>query len=152
SFIEFAFDIDAHLFGLALEQALAGKHHLHFARADTKSDRSESAVCRRMAVTANDGHAWLCNAQFGTYHVHDALERMSEAIQFNAVIFAVLYQFAHLVPGKLVADRQVLINGWHIVVCSGHHLLRTKNFYAPVFKAFKSLRTGYFMNKVFVDI
>ena len=84
--------------------------------------------------------------------MHNALVAMAEAIEFNAEGCAVFFQGFHLFTAQFFFDRQVLIKGRHIVIGSSHHLFRTKYFAASFIQSWKSLRTRYFMNKVFVDI
>lgn len=50
-----AFDGDAHSLRLGLNDALRGKHHFHLARTYTESHSTECAVCRSMAVAADNG-------------------------------------------------------------------------------------------------
>jgi hypothetical protein len=38
------------------------------------------------------------------------------------------------------------------VICCGNYLLRAENFDAPFVQAIESLRAGYFVNKMFVDV
>ena len=80
SFVEGTFDVDAHEFWLALEQALGTHHHFHFAGADAKGDRAEGAVRGGVAVAADDRHTWLGDAQFRSDDVYDALIGMAEAV------------------------------------------------------------------------
>jgi hypothetical protein len=68
------------------------------------------------------------------------------------MVSAIFDQFVYLVAGKLIPDRKVLIDGWHIVIGRGHNLLWTENFQSPVLNSFKGLWTGHFMNEVFVDV
>src|SRR5688572_8218473 len=49
-----------------------------------------------VAVTANDGHAWLRDAQLGSDHVHDALSLGSQRVKLDSELLAVGFQLRNL--------------------------------------------------------
>ena len=76
----------------------------HFTGADAEGKRAERAMCSRVAVAADDGHARLGQAQFGCHHMHDAAIRVVEIKQFDGVALAVAAQGVDLEPGLLVGE------------------------------------------------
>ena len=66
-------DFDQHGLRLALGQALGGQYMLDFRGADAKGQRAKSAMRAGVAVTANDRHARLGQAQFRADYMHNAL-------------------------------------------------------------------------------
>ena len=151
-FVEIAFHIDAHQFGFGLQQALGGQHHFHFAGTDAEGDGTEGAVCRGMAIATYHGHTRLGDAQFGADHMNDTLKRMTEPIKFDAEVSAVFFEGIYLFAGEFLANGQVLIDGWYVMIGCGHHLLGAEHVKTAFGESFKSLGGGNFMNEVFVDI
>ena len=78
-------DADFKRFRFALQEALRGEDVFHFAGADAEGQRAERAVRGRVAVTADDGHARLCDAQLRPDDVHDALMRTAQSVEMDAV-------------------------------------------------------------------
>src|SRR6476619_6651951 len=105
-----------------------------------------------MTIAANNGHSRLCYSQLWPDHVYNTLERMTKSIQFNAMIFTILYKLVNLQSRQLVADGKVLVDGGHIMICRCYHLCRPEYFHSSFFNTCKCLRACYFMNKMFVDI
>src|SRR6478672_7115913 len=68
------------------------------------------------------------------------------------MLSAIFYELVYLHARKLVTNRQVLIDGRNIMVGCSHHMIGTKYREPSFFQSCKSLRTGYFVNKMFIDI
>ena len=106
-------------FWRALEQTLGGEHHLDFARADTKRKRTKCTVRGGVRVAADNGGAWLREAELWPNDVDDPLVRRLPAVQRNAELVAVRLKLLHLCGSHLVGDRQVAWCGWDGVVRGG---------------------------------
>src|SRR6202000_2799189 len=87
-----AIDVNRQRPGFALQQALRCHHVADFGRADAESQRTESAVRGRVAVTAHDRHAWLSRAELRTNHMNDAAIFAIPAMQFDTELEAVRFQ------------------------------------------------------------
>src|SRR6478609_6072840 len=59
--------------GFELRDALGRKHMLHCSRTDAECQGPECPMCRGGTVTANTGLSRLCDTQFGTNHMNNAL-------------------------------------------------------------------------------
>src|SRR4030095_2953011 len=105
-----------------------------------------------MTVTTNNGDSRLRNAELRAYNMNNALERMSKAIQFNAMFSAILFQGFNLSATQLLFNGQVLIKGWHIMIGGRYRLQRAKNTNTSFIQTGKCLRTRYFVNEMFIDI
>src|SRR4029453_13916814 len=77
-------DLDCKRLRPALQQALRREHISDLRRADAESQGPERAVRARMAVTADDGLAWLRGAGLGTDDVHDPATRIAQPDQLHA--------------------------------------------------------------------
>jgi len=89
-----------------LQQALRGKHVLHFTGPDAERQRAKCSVRGRVAVSAHDRHPRLRQTQLRHDHVHDALALAVDALQRDAELLAVGFQLIELFGGDLVDDGQ----------------------------------------------
>ncbi len=149
-------DTDAQGVWLALQQALAGQHMTHFGGADAEGQRAERAVCGGMAVTADDGHAGLGGAQFGSDDMHDAAVLTVPAKQLDAILGAIPLQgfdllmglFGHIGPFALRVRRQCgsrVIDGGQAAVGPPHRQPAALQFG-------KGLRRRHLVQQVQVDV
>ena len=58
--------------------------------ADAKGERTERAVSCRVAIAADDGHAWQRAALFGPDDVHDALPGVTHFVERDSKLGGVL--------------------------------------------------------------
>ena len=107
---------DAHAPRLGLDDALAGEDHFDLRRPHAERHGAQRPVRRGVAVAADDGHARLGEAQFGTDDVHDALPGVAHAEMLDAEPGAVGRQRFDLPPRFRLGDRQVLVDGGDVVV------------------------------------
>ena len=105
-----------------------------------------------MTVAANDGHAREGDAQLRSYHVHDALERVPQPVQFHAKFCGIFGEHVHLAPAQRLFNGLVLMQGRHVVVGSSPGLSRAEYRDTPFPQPVKCLGTGYLMDKVRVDV
>ena len=91
-----------------------------------------------MAVAADDGHARLGEAQFGTDDVHDALPGIAHAEMLDAEPGAVGRQRFDLPPRFRLGDRQVLVDGGDVVVGRRRDLRRARHADAAPFESGES--------------
>ena len=103
-------------------------------------------------VAADDGHARLCESQFGADDVHDALARVSHAEMFDAEFGAVGLQRLDLAPRFGLGDRQVLVDGRDVVVGRGGDLCRACHADAAPFQACESHGRRHLVDVLAVDV
>ena len=135
-----------------LQQTLRGENVFHFAGADTEGKSAESAVGRGVAVTADDGHAGLREAQFRSDDVHDALVFGVNAVVRNAELFAVLIELRDLVGRDGIEDRQRAIGGGNAVIRGGHGQIGPADFETAGAQAGKGLGRSDFVDQMQIDI
>ena len=84
--------------------------------------------------------------------MNDALFQVSERVQANTKLFCVVTQGLNLDTAGLVSDG--LINGQRrcVVVLSGNREVQAADGTSGLAQTIKSLRTGYFVNEVEVDV
>ena len=153
SLAQLTLDVDRECLGLHLHQALCRQHVAHLARADAKRQRAERAVCARVAVTADDCHPRLRDAQLRADHMNDALNVPLDVEQGNAELGAVLAQGAHLrgrVFRPVHLDRSDA--GGDGMVHRGEGLVRAANWQPPLPQRGKRLRRGHLMHQMGVNI
>src|SRR5271170_4550821 len=76
---------DAHALRYFLPQRLRHQYMRHFGRADAEGVSAEGAVGRGMAVAAYDEQAGQGQALLGADHMYDALTRIVQAEETDAV-------------------------------------------------------------------
>ena len=107
---------------------------------------------RGVAVAADDRHARLRNALFGTYDVHNAVVRTSQFEVFDSVFLAVFAERFELFAALFFGYGLVLILCRHVMVGCPRCLLRACYLDPSVFQAQKSNRRGHLVDVVPVDI
>lgn len=76
---ELTVDLYPHVLAALGDKRLRGKHMFNFASPNAKGERTERAMCRSMAITADDCSAGEGKALLGTDYVHNALALIAEA-------------------------------------------------------------------------
>ena len=101
--------LEAHLHRLRqhLLQGLRREHMLDLGGADPERERTECAVGRRMAVTADDRHPGLRDTDLGTDHVDDSLAPAAGREERHAERLAVRAKRVELRARERVGDRAV---------------------------------------------
>ena len=107
---------------------------------------------RGVAVAADDGHARLREAQFGTDDVDDALLGVPHSEMLDAVPGAVLGQSLDLTPRLGLLDREVLVDGRDVVVGRGGDLRRASHAEAPALDAPEGHGRGHLVDILPVDV
>ncbi|MCY1226238.1 hypothetical protein D9M72_384640 [compost metagenome] len=150
---QLAVDAHQHVLRLLLDQRLGGEHVLDLGRADAMGQRTEGAVRRSVAVTADDGHARQGEALLRADDVHDALALVVLGVVFDAELGGVLGQRLDLDAAFLVLDAEVAVRrGRNVVVDDGKRLFRGADLAAGHAQAFEGLRARHFVNEVTVDV
>src|SRR5690606_16799267 len=124
-----------------------------FGGADAVGERSEGAMCRGVAVAADDRHARQGKALFRPDDVDDALALVLLRVVLHAEVVGVLGERLHLDAAFLVLDADVAI--WRsrdVVVNDRQRLLRRTDGAAGKAQAFESLRARHLMNEVTIDV
>ncbi len=113
--------------GAPLQQALSRQNLFHFAGPNAECKRAESAVCRCVAISADDRHTRLRQSLLGTDDMHDALILAVWSEYGNAKIGAVLFElrdlgFSHFVQNgkRAVMSRNTMIRGPNRQIGSPH--------------------------------
>jgi hypothetical protein len=147
-----ALDVDGHgLEGLE-GQRLGGHDVLHLGRADAHGQRTERAVRGRVRVAAHHGHSGLGQSQLRTHNVHDALLGVTEGMQADTELLAVVAQGLDLGPAGEVGDRLVDVQRRGVVVLGGDGEVRAAQLAAGQAETLEGLRGGHLMDEVEVDV
>ena len=145
-------DGDRHGLEPAQRQGLGGQHVLHLGGADAEGERAERAVGRGVAVAADDGHARLGQPELRADDVHDALLGVAHRVQPDAELRAVAPQGLDLGPGHRVGDRQLDVDGGHVVVLGGQREVGPAHRPAGQTQPVERLRAGHLVDQVQVDV
>ena len=113
---------------------------------------AKSAVGRGVAVAADDGHAWQGETLFRTNDVNDALTVVEFVVVFDVEVGSVLCQGLDLECGFRVVDAVAAVRGRHVVVDDGQGLARLAELTARHTQTFESLRAGYLMDQMAIDV
>ncbi len=88
----------------------------HFGRADAEGVGAERAVGRGVAVAAHDQQARQRQALFRADHMHDALTRIAQAEQTDAVCGGVGLEIGDHRRDRRIGDRAVAGVGRHVMI------------------------------------
>jgi len=105
-----------------------------------------------MAVTANNGHARLCQAQLRPDHVHNPLLRRIHIKKPDSKFPAILLQGFNLSRGNSVGDRGTARLGWNVVVYRSYGSQPLPDSPPGRSQAIESLRRGNLMDEVQVNV
>jgi hypothetical protein len=141
-----------HLLGLVLRQGLRGEDVLDLAGADAERERAEGAVGGRVAVTADDRHAGLGEAQLRADHVHDALVAVAHRGQPDTELGGVLPQRLDLRPADRVGDGREDVEGRDVVVLGRHREVGAADRAAGGPETVEGLRAGHLVHQVQIDV
>lgn len=100
---------DFHGFGFFEEEALGGHHVGYLGGADAEGEGPKGSVGGGVGVSADDGHAGLCESHFWGDDVYNALVAGSGIEEFYVEIFAIFSEGFDLVLGSCVG---VIFSGW----------------------------------------
>jgi len=131
---------------------LRGENVLDFAGADAEGERAERAVRGGVAVSADNGLARLCDAEFRADDVHDALIFAVHVEQADASFAAILFEGFKLQLGVLVEDGEGAVGGGDRVVHDGEGEIRAADFAAFGAETSEGLRGGAFVDEVAVNV
>ncbi|KAH3663570.1 hypothetical protein OGAPHI_004971 [Ogataea philodendri] len=126
---KFALDGDSHVLGLGLDQ-----------------------------ISANNGGSWQGETLLWSHNVHNTLSGVGHTEIREIKVLHVVFQSLHLESGIVLFDETVEVLeafsgiGRNVVVDSGESTVWSSDFSVCVLQAFKSLRTGHFVDQVSVDI
>ena len=140
--------IDAAHLERAEGQGLRSQHIAHLRGADAHGNGAKGSVRGRMGVSAYDGHARLGDAEFRSYHMHDALEPGGDIEKADAVFGAVPAQFPDHGVSRSVRERFRLVVRGNDVVHGGKGTFRVTHGQAQIPDHSESLRRGDFMQQV----
>src|SRR5664280_271417 len=105
-------------------------------------------------VAADDGHAGLGEAEFGSDDVDDALLGRLDVEELDAEVGAVLAQGFDLARGDLVDDVETVGDaaGGYVVVNGGDRAVGTAQLAASEAEAVEGLGRGHLVDEVQVDV
>ena len=144
-----AVEVDAHRARPSLRQALRREHVLDLGRADAERERAERAVCRGVAVAADDRHSGLRQAELRADHVDDSLPAAARREERHAELCAVLAQGIELRLGERIRHRPLL--GRDVVIHRRERQIRPPDLPAGEPKAVESLGRGDLVDQVQID-
>ena len=140
---------EAHGCGLPLRESLRREHVLDLRGADAERERAEGTVRRRVAVSTNDRHAGLREAELGSDHVDDALAAASGRVEGNAELGAVPLERVELRLRERIRDRPLLRR--HVVVHRRNGQVGPPQLAARQPEAVEGLRRGDLVDEMEVD-
>ena len=147
-----SFDADAHRFGLLLEDALRGQHHLHFAGADAESDGTHGPVGGSVRIAADDGHARQGQSLFRSHDVDDAVVRTHHPVMGQPELGGIARQRVHLGLGNGIFDYLVLVMRRGVVVRHTEDPFRAQAADTACAQPVEGLRTGHLVAVQPVDV
>src|SRR6266700_1737305 len=110
---------------IALHKALGREHVLHFAGANSESERAKCSVRGSVAVAADNRLAGLRNTKLWADNVHDSLILAVHVEQSDAGFLAILFERVELRLGILVDDGKRAIFCGDRMVHDGERQVRT---------------------------
>jgi len=119
---------------------------------NAKSQGAKSAMRGSVAVTTNDGHAWLRESQFRSNHMNDAPVWTVHPIQAQSKLAGIRLHLFDLRRGQGVRNRKGWIMGRYGVIHSGNGFIGTAYIQPALPQTGKSLRRSDFMDQVQIDI
>ena len=111
-------EVDLHRSRPGLRQRLGREDVLDLGRADPERESADGAVRRGVAVTADDRHARLREAELRTDHVDDPLATAAGREEPHVELVAVRTERVELLRGEGVRDRA--LGGRHVVIHCRH--------------------------------
>ncbi|OPZ96208.1 MAG: hypothetical protein BWY72_01763 [Bacteroidetes bacterium ADurb.Bin416] len=135
-----------------MQDALGSQDHFHFRRPDTESDGTHGTVGGRVGVSANNGHAGLCQSVFRADDVDNSVLGVSQTEKRHSKFLGISGECFHLVAGNDIGDGEFLIEGGDVVVRHAKGIGRPQHGEFPVSQSLKSLRTGHFVAIMPVDV
>lgn len=101
---QLAIDLYPHVLAPLGDEALGGKHVLDLAGADAKGEGAKGAMCRRVAVAADDCGTGEGEALLGADDVDNSLPLVAQAEICDAKVFDVLLEGDALRPRIILLD------------------------------------------------
>ncbi len=149
---EAAIDDDRHGSGPLLRKRLGGQHVLDLAGPDPERECAERTVRGRVAVTANDHHAGLSEAELWPDDMDDALLRITQRVQADAEVGAVATQRLDLRARHRVGDHLVDRACRRVVVLCRDREIRASNGPTGQPQPLERLRAGHLVHEMHVDV
>jgi hypothetical protein len=141
---------------ILLQQTLRRQHVRDLAGADAEGQRAEGAVGAGVAVAADDGRAWLGDAQLGADDVDDPLPLRPQGVQLDPELLAVGLELADLRRRLRVENRDTTVGaarrGRRRVIHGGHRPLGPAHQQLALAQPAERLRRRHLVNQVQVDV
>ena len=131
---------------------MRGEDVLDFAGADTEGESAEGAVSGGVGIAANDGLAWLGDAEFGADDVDDALVLAVHVEEANAEFVAVALEGFELELGVVVEDGEGAIGGGDGMVHDGEGEVGAADGAAFGAEAGEGLGRSAFVDEMAIDV
>ena len=145
-------DRDRHGLLCQLRKRLGGEHVLDLACSDAERQGAKRAVCTRVAVPTDNGHAGLGETEFGPDHVHDALIGIAHRVVGHAELSGIRPQNVELLLRDRVGDRHGLVGRWHIVIFGGDGQIGPSYRSAAESESLEGLWRSDLVHQVQVDV
>jgi hypothetical protein len=120
--------------------------------ADPEGQRPEGSVCRRVGVTANDGHAGLSDSLLGSDDVHDSLTGIVETEEGDSEFGTIGDERVYLLLRQGVGDPELAAGGRDSVIDGGQGQIGPPDLPSGQAQSIEGLGRGDLMNQVKVDI
>src|SRR4029077_6510963 len=108
---DLASEVDHHALRLLLNQALRGHNVLDFRSTDAEGQGAKRTVSAGMAVTADNGHAGLREAELWANHVNNTLPRAFQVVKSDAKLAAIMAKSLHLVARQGIINHHAIGRG-----------------------------------------
>ncbi len=145
-------DLHQHVLGLGLDQRLRGQNMLDLAGADAVRECSESAMCGRMAVAADDRRSGKREALFRPDDVNDTLAGVEFVEIFDAERAGVFGQRLDLHPAFGFLDAAAPICGLNVVIDDRQGLTRRSDGPSGDPQALEGLRARDLVHEMTIDV
>ena len=124
----------------------------NFGSTDTESQSAERPMGCSMRVSAYQSYTGNGYTNLRTDNMNNTLPLVSKSIKRNTEFVTVINQCLHLNPAKLTAGINAAGKSGNIVIHGCPGSVRSANLSVIIFKTGKSLRTGYFVEQMSVDV
>mmetsp|Transcript_22345 Transcript_22345/g.41965 ORF Transcript_22345/g.41965 Transcript_22345/m.41965 type:complete len:201 (-) Transcript_22345:107-709(-) len=150
--VKVSYDANSHVFRRLLQQSLRGKDMFNLRGANTEGKGAKSPVSGGVAVSAHNCHSRLRETLLRSNNMHNALTSVLHAEILNSEFFHVGGQGLNLEFRLWFANPFRAVSSGNIMIGSSQRAVKSSYFSSGDAEALESLRAGYFMDKMSVDV
>src|SRR5262249_16154847 len=149
---QFAVDYHAHVFRFFLDQRLRRQNMLDLGCTDPIGEGTERAVRRSVTVATHDRRAGQSETLFGPNAVNYTLTVVELVEIFNSEILGIVGARGDLLGAFRIWIGFRAVGGRHVVIYDRKCFFRRVHFAPCSTQALESLRRGYFVHQMAIDI